>query len=264
MTTPKETFELARAGERIPIGVTAGIAWLESEWDPECVTGRHVGLYQLVNNEGSSIYGDWLREGGNRVELKDPNGNAMVAGWGLARTAAVIRKLLDKYKVRLTDEEFWPLVYWAWLAGTSDVPLVINAYAAWLASDITKSPLARIPLVRVLTELEQRYSTHGQLWTRYWELSRAERWRPERIRQALEAGVIKPKLTADYVLNGSKTRHAERVKPYVRKSFEEIARALEPSFRKKYGRSPLESWARAAGWGALVACLVMLFIMLKR
>lgn len=262
MGTPFETFLIAQTGDRVPIGVVAGIAWLESKWDPEARTGRHVGLFQLVDAPKDSIYGDWLAAGGPEVsELTDPDGNASIAGWGLVRVADQIRKVLRKYGITLPDTVFWPLVYWAWLAGTSDVPKVLAAYAKWVSRDRRSSVL---PLLRAWEEATTRLTTEGKLWSKYQALQTAERWSPERIRQVLETGAIKPKLTADFVLNKRKAGYAFRLGEWVRLSWEQILKKVGPEFEKFYGRSPTSDWVRGAKAGALLAALLIGYLLLRR
>lgn len=262
MSTPKETFQLATLGGRIPIGVAGGIAWLESAWDPSERTGRHVGLYQLVDKDTGSIYGDWLAQGGPRVaDLSNPDQNAGIGAWGIEQTANALRKILRKYGITLPDTVFWPLVYWAWLAGTSDVPKVIASYAKWVSRDRRGS---LIPLKRAWEELDTRFTNEGQLWLKYQSFQTDERWLPERIRQALVAGAIAPKLTADFVRDMKKAKYAGRLAGWVKLGWEDMVKRLGPEFEKRYGRPISSPWLRGVKTGAGLAILVMLYLLLRR
>lgn len=262
--TPKDTFELATIGGRIPIGVAAGIAWLESHWDPAARTGRHVGLFQLVDSPENSIYGDWLANNGPKIEdLSDPSANAAVAGWALVRVAEEIRRSLEKSKIALPPKVFWPLVYWAWLAGTSDVPRVVASYAKWLAKNRADSV---IPLRRLVQEAELRISAEGRLWKHISGLSLGDRWRPETIRTVLESGAIAPKLAREFVRSVEKARHAFKLAPWVTRSWKEIVKAIGPEFEKFYKRPITAPWPalKALGVGALLGALLFAYLLLRR
>jgi hypothetical protein len=262
--TPKDTFDIATLKGRIPIGVVAGIAWLESRWDPSAQTGRHVGLFQLVDSSERSLYGDWLQSGGPKVpSLSDPAANAAIAGWALERTADQIRKALRKYRVELPNTVFWPLVYWAWLAGTSDVPAVVRAYADWLSQSRGDS---LNPLRRLYQEAQLRISAEGQLWRHTTALAVPQRWAPDTLRRVLATGAIAPTLSREFVYSEPKAAHAARLTPWVTRGWSEIVRAVGPEFERLYKRPISAPWplVRALGAGALLGALLFAYLLLRR
>lgn len=242
--TAKRALERATNGERLPLWLVAAIAWHESTWDPEAVTGRHVGLFQL----SPDVVDDWLRGGGEPGERTDPIWNAAVAGWALTNVAASLRKQLASFGFTLEWDELAPLVYWGWLAGTSDVPRLVWSYAKWLKE--LKRGKSYIPIVRLAEEIRDRVAAERQ----FADSTATKRWLPETIQRVLERKWVSPTLNKAFVYSPQKARHAQLVLAWANlRDWSGVE-----AFARKRGWRPGKVAAAAGGAAALLILLLLL------
>jgi hypothetical protein len=253
----REIMELATNGGRLPLWLVSAIAWHESRWNPAEVTGQHVGLFQLA----PSVVRDWTDAGGPDGDRADPQWNARVAGWALTELAASLRSQIAQNNIKaLTWEELGPLVYWGWLAGTSDVPRTVWSWARWLG-ERTKAARSVIPGVRLVQEVQERLAPGAALWRRLEDADRRERWRPTVIRQALVDTIITPTLTRDFVRSEPKAKHAELVREWASLAdWDAIDRFVE----RRHGRKRGTPLAGPVAAGTAILLLVVLALLALR